>query len=206
MRIILASASPRRRELLAQIGLEFEIKVSNVEEVVTATRPAEVVEELSLQKAQAVYTELLNDGKCVADVSCDGMTVSESRAGSSYMVIGADTVVAIGDSILGKPKDEEDAKKMLRALSGKTHAVYTGVSVITAAGVKTFHEKTNVTFFPMSEEEIAEYVATLDCMDKAGAYGIQGFCARYIAGIDGDYNNVVGLPVGRLYQEIKEWV
>lgn len=206
MKIVLASASPRRRELLSQIGLEFEIKVSNVEEVVTTTRPADVVEELSLQKAQAVYTELMNDGKLVDNVACGDTTVSAGMAGGSYIVIGADTVVAIGDSILGKPKDEQDAKEMLRMLAGKTHAVYTGVSVITAAGVKTFHEKTDVTFFAMSEEEISEYVATLDCMDKAGAYGIQGFCARYIAGINGDYNNVVGLPVGRLYQEIKEWV
>ncbi len=206
MKIILASASPRRRELLSQIGLEFEIKVSNVEEVVTTTRPSEVVEELSLQKAQAVYEELVSDVACKETEKYSKPVTSESSVRDSYMVIGADTVVAIGDSILGKPKDVEDAKVMLRMLAGKTHAVYTGVSVITAAGVKTFHEKTDVTFFAMSEEEISEYVATLDCMDKAGAYGIQGFCARYIAGINGDYNNVVGLPVGRLYQEIKEWV
>ncbi len=185
MRIILASASPRRRELLAQIGLDFEVKVSNVEEVVTTTKPGEVVEELSRQKAEAVYEEIAE-----ADV----------------LVIGADTVVAIEDQILGKPKDDEDAKAMLRMLSDKTHAVYTGVTLITKDTIKSFHEKTEVTFFAMSEEEIAEYVVTKDCGDKAGAYGIQGFCARYIAGINGDYNNVVGLPVGRLYQEAKEWL
>ena len=100
---------------------------------------------------------------------------------------------------------------MLRLLAGRTHAVYTGVTLILrgASGEtarKTFHERTDVSFYPMEEAEIRQYVATGDCMDKAGAYGIQGFCARYISGINGDYNNVVGLPVGRLYQEIKEWL
>ncbi len=204
MRIILASASPRRRELLAQIGLDFEVKVSNVEEVVTTTKPGAVVEELSRQKAEAVYKELIA-GTEGAEVGSVGTTelVTEDEG---VLVIGADTVVAIEDQILGKPKDDEDAKAMLRMLAGKTHAVYTGVTLITKGTIKSFHEKTEVTFFAMSEEEIAEYVATKDCGDKAGAYGIQGFCARYIAGIHGDYNNVVGLPVGRLYQEAKEWL
>lgn len=197
MDIVLASASPRRRELLEQIGLEFEIKVSNVEEVVTATHPKEVVEELSRQKAKAVFEELLK----------------EQRKG--VLVIGADTVVAVGDRILGKPASKEAAANMLRELSGKTHEVYTGVTLMyfdpfagneKSIAEKSFHEKTKVTFFAMTEEEIATYVSTGDCMDKAGAYGIQGFCARYIEGIEGDYNNVVGLPVGRLYQEAKEWL
>lgn len=192
MKIYLASASPRRRELLAQIGLKFEVMVSNVQERITAVEPGKVVEELSEQKAIAVLDSL-------------------DTAGEEVLVIGADTVVAAGSSILGKPTSMKDAAEMLGMLSGTTHQVYTGVTLChrTAAGQiqqKTFHEMTKVTFYPMSEREISRYVSTRDCMDKAGAYGIQGFCARYIKGIEGDYNNVVGLPVGRLYQEAKEFL
>ncbi|MDE7251707.1 MAG: Maf family protein [Acetatifactor sp.] len=198
-RIILASASPRRRELLAQIGMEFEVMVSNVEERVTATLPGEVVQELSGQKAEAVLAM---------------PQAKESGTDASILVIGADTIVACDNKILGKPADEEDAKRMLRLLSGRTHEVYTGVTMLFSpqspadGSVRrhTFFECTKVCFAPMTEAEIAEYVATKDPMDKAGAYGIQGFCARYIKGIEGDYNNVVGLPVGRLYQELKGWL
>ncbi len=202
MRIILASKSPRRRELLGQIGLEFEIKVSDVEELVTTDIPYKLVEELSLQKATAVMQEMRKESGLPAGETCQ-----------DTLVIGADTVVSIDGKILGKPADEAAAVEMLRTLSGRTHQVYTGVTVLYCCNTdlktlitKTFHEKTDVTFFPMTEEEIAGYVATGDCMDKAGAYGIQGFCARYIRGIAGDYNNVVGLPVGSLYQEIREWL
>lgn len=191
MRILLASASPRRRELLEQIGLPFEVVVSHVEEIITETEPGKVVEQLSAQKAEAV-AESLGEPE-------------------ETLVIGADTVVAAENTILGKPKDAAHAAEMLRLLAGRTHAVYTGVTLILrgASGEtarKTFHERTDVSFYPMEETEIRQYVGTGDCMDKAGAYGIQGFCARYISGINGDYNNVVGLPVGRLYQEIKEWL
>lgn len=191
MRILLASASPRRRELLEQIGLPFEVVVSHVEEVITETEPGKVVEQLSAQKAEAVAGSLVEP--------------------EETLVIGADTVVAAENTILGKPKDAAHAVEMLRLLAGRTHAVYTGVTLILrgASGEtarKTFHERTDVSFYPMEKAEIRQYVATGDCMDKAGAYGIQGFCARYISGINGDYNNVVGLPVGRLYQEIKEWL
>ena len=191
MRILLASASPRRRELLEQIGLPFEVVVSHVEEVITETEPGKVVEQLSAQKAEAV--------------------AGSHGEPEETLVIGADTVVAAEHTILGKPKDAAQAAEMLRLLAGRTHAVYTGVTLILrgASGEtarKTFHERTDVSFYPMEEAEIRQYVATGDCMDKAGAYGIQGFCARYISGINGDYNNVVGLPVGRLYQEIKEWL
>lgn len=193
MRIVLASASPRRRELLAQIGLTFETLVSHVEEKITEVMPAAVVEELSTQKAEAVFQSLEEDG------------------GGELLVIGADTVVADGEELLGKPRDAGHALEMLRQLSGRTHRVYTGVTLLYGrAGVsverKVFHECTEVTFFPMTDAEIREYAATGDCLDKAGAYGIQGFCARYVRGIRGDYNNVVGLPVGRLYQEMKELV
>lgn len=191
MKIILASASPRRKELLAQIGLGFEIQVSQVSEKATQTKAPLVVEELSAQKAEAVMGLL-------------------GETGEAVLVIGADTVVAVGGRILGKPSDADEAAEMLSLLSGNIHEVYTGVTLLykTAEGVrsKTFHETTKVTFYPMSEREIADYVSTGDCMDKAGAYGIQGFCARYIRGIEGDYNNVVGLPVGRLYQEAREWL
>jgi septum formation protein len=159
-----------------------------VEEHVSASEPWRVVEELSGQKAEAVLEGMPGE---------DGV-----------LVIGADTVVAADGSILGKPKGAEDAARMLRMLSGREHTVYTGVTLLLQKGEretikKSFHEATKVIFYPMTEEEIEAYVATKDPLDKAGAYGIQGLCARYIRGIEGDYNNVVGLPVGRLYQEIK---
>ena len=184
-KIILASASPRRRELLTQIGLTFEVVVSETEEKITSTEPAKVVEELSIQKAAAVWEKL---------------------AQNHNIVIGADTVVACDGKILGKPADIENAVEMLRLLQGRGHEVYTGVTVLYEENgekrVLTFHEKTTVHFYPMTEAQIREYVATGDPMDKAGSYGIQGFCARYIRGIEGDYNNVVGLPAGRVYQEL----
>ena len=185
-KIILASASPRRRELLTQIGLDFEVVVSETEEKITSTEPAKVVEELSAQKAGAVWEKL--------------------AAMADTVGLGADTVVACDGKILGKPVDVENAVAMLRMLQGRAHEVYTGVTVLYEEdGEKkalTFHEKTTVHFYPMTEAQIREYVATGDPMDKAGSYGIQGFCARYIRGIEGDYNNVVGLPAGRVYQEL----
>ncbi len=194
MEIILASASPRRKELLAQIGLSFQVVVSDVEEIITKTAPAEIVEELSYQKAEAVLRSLPAD--------------------KEVLVIGADTIVAYGQQILGKPANGEKAIEMLHMLQGSVHEVYTGVTLLYRKAVsesggverKIFHEATKVHFYPMTEAEIKGYVDTKDPMDKAGAYGIQGFCARYINGIEGDYNNVVGLPIGRLYQEAKEWL
>ena len=203
-KIILASASPRRKELLAQIGFEFEVLVSDVEEHVTTEIPHEVVEELSYRKAEAVAK------LCIGMADANGPDAVEARVESvPVIVIGADTIVACDGQILGKPKDKQDAFDMLMMLQGRTHQVYTGVTLVRLEGEsvtkKTFHEATEVTFYPMSEDEIWEYVDTLDPMDKAGAYGIQGFCARYIKGICGDYNNVVGLPVGRLYQELQQF-
>lgn len=193
MRIILASASPRRKELLEQIGLKFEVITSHVEEEVSSCKPDRVVEELSRQKAEAVGEQLL---QCQEEL----------------LVIGADTVVALDGCILGKPSDNAEALKMLERLQGREHEIYTGVTILhKAAGqtewsMKCFHERTEVHFYPMTEAEILEYVGTGDPLDKAGAYGIQGFCARYVCRIDGDYNNVVGLPVGVLYQEIREFL
>lgn len=183
IKIILASASPRRRELLAQIGLDFQVLVSEVEEKVNTDIPYLVVEQLSAQKAEAVAQKLEKE--------------------EPALVIGADTIVACDGQILGKPRDKEEAVQMLRKLNGRSHQVYTGVTLIFGDKTKTFYEATEVEFYPMTEEEIGAYVETPDPLDKAGAYGIQGFCARYIKGITGDYNNVVGLPVGRLYQEMK---
>jgi septum formation protein len=187
MKTYLASASPRRKELLAQIGIEFEIKVSDADEKSDITDPAKLVEELSRRKAFAVVDELKKEGR------------------EDFRVIGADTVVALEGKILGKPKDKDAAVGMLKSLSGKSHDVFTGVTVVYDDGkMKTFHERTVVSFYEMTDEEIKEYVESGDPLDKAGSYGIQGFCARYISGIRGDYNNVVGLPIGRLYQEIKK--
>lgn len=208
MKIILASASPRRRELLTQIGLDFEVRVSDVEEHITSKIPEKIVQELARQKAHAVFDEML------AEEIRNNVARGKREPGEDILVIGADTVVAFEGEILGKPRSEYAAGVMLDKLSGNTHQVYTGVALIYYPGnqesptpeCKSFYEKTDVTFWEMEYEEVDEYVETGDCMDKAGAYGIQGFCARYIKGISGDYNNVVGLPVGRLYQEIKEWL
>lgn len=194
MKVILASASPRRKELLTQIRFDFEVHASNVEEKVTATEPGAVVEELSCQKAEAVLQELGGEP-------------------GEVLVIGADTIVALDGQILGKPSSPGQAEEMLGKLAGRTHEVYTGVTLlyrrderICTPERKTFHEKTKVAFFPMTEAEMKDYVASGEPMDKAGAYGVQGIFARYVRGVYGDYNNVVGLPVGRLYQEAKEWL
>lgn len=180
-KIILASGSPRRRELLTQIGVAFEVLKAEGEEVITSAVPSEVVKELSMQKALEV------SGKC------DGT-----------VIIGADTVVAADGQILGKPKDKEDAMRMLRLLQGKSHEVITGVTVFLKGKKEPvqFAEVTKVHVFPMTEAQMADYVESGEPMDKAGAYGIQGRFAAYVSGIEGDYNNVVGLPVGRLYQEV----
>ena len=188
MRVILASASPRRKELLAQIVADFEICVSDVEEIITEREPAKVVEELSAQKAFAVYSGTEGD----------------------VLVIGADTVVTMADKILGKPANEADAFSMLQMLQAKAHSVYTGVTVYMRQGTEekkvTFSECTEVQFYPMTEAEIQGYIATGEPMDKAGAYGIQGIGGRFVEKISGDYNNVVGLPIARLYQELKEYL
>ncbi|MBQ8983176.1 MAG: septum formation inhibitor Maf [Lachnospiraceae bacterium] len=182
-RLILASASPRRTELLTQAGYSFEVIPSQVEEIITKTRPSDVVMELAAQKAQDV-----------------------ARNHEDAIVIGADTIVAYEDQILGKPASALDAVNMLKMLQGKVHQVYTGVSILCPAkNIRhTFAEKTEVEFYPMTEEEIQAYVHTGDCMDKAGAYGIQTAFCVYVRQIRGDYNNVVGLPVARLYQELKK--
>ena len=189
-KIILASQSPRRRELLTQIGLEHEVCPSTVEEIVTEINPVDIVKSLSLQKAMDVAEKK-----------------KKEYPEESFLVIGADTIVVYDNKILGKPKNEEDAISMLSMLQGNTHSVYTGVALIFEENgkeeVKSFAEETKVTMYPMTQEEILWYVSTKEPMDKAGSYGIQGYCARFIEKIHGDYNNVVGLPVAKIYQEIK---
>ena len=184
-KLILASGSPRRRELLAQISLDFEVKVSDAEEVMTSTLPGEVVKELSDCKAMAVALTLEEDQR-------------------DAIVLGADTVVAKGERILGKPKDEEEAFQMLQMLQGQIHQVYTGVTMICGEKKVSFYEKSDVTVYPMTKEEILEYIRTGEPMDKAGAYGIQGYFAKYIREIHGDYTTIVGLPLGRVWHELSE--
>ena len=196
--IILASASPRRKALLEQIGMEFEICPAKGEEVITESRPDAVVSELSRQKAEEVAAGVLTYNEQHPDLATP----------QDILVIGADTVVAYGDEIFGKPKDEADAGRMLTLLQGNTHSVYTGITLVFIdksgrTGEYCFFEKTDVTMYPMDEDEINRYIATGEPMDKAGSYGIQGRCAIYIKQIEGDYNNVVGLPVARLYQELR---
>ena len=191
MKIYLASASPRRKELLKQVGISFKTMPSTVEEKITKTEPQEVVEELSYQKAVDVCSRLTEENR------------------EDFVVIGADTVVSSWGEILGKPKDKEDAARMLNKLQGGSHQVYTGVTLAwkykdMSAMYATFSECTDVTMYSMSEEEVKRYVDSGEPMDKAGAYAIQGLCAAYIQGICGDYNNVVGLPVGRVCQELKK--
>ncbi|MDE7199119.1 MAG: Maf family protein [Lachnospiraceae bacterium] len=190
MKIYLASASPRRKELLRQVGLSFRVVPSTVEEKITKKEPDGVVEELSYQKAVDVCGRLTAEGK------------------EDFVVIGADTVVSTWGRILGKPADREDAVRMLKDLQGSSHQVYTGVTLAwkykdMQPMYATFSECTDVTMYFMSDEEIRKYVDSGEPMDKAGAYAIQGLCAAHIQGICGDYNNVVGLPVGRLCQELK---
>ena len=186
MKIILASASPRRRELMEQAGIPFETDVSDTDETIEdKLSPADYVEELSLRKARAVAARHEED-----------------------TVIGADTVVALGDMILGKPVDEAEAYRMLSLLAGKTHSVYTGVTVIypdRSAGqiTDTFHVKTDVTMYHADEKLLRSYAGCGEPLDKAGAYGIQGRGALLVERIEGDYYNVMGLPIAELYRRLK---
>lgn len=193
--IILGSASPRRRELLAQIGAEFEVRVSNKEEVYHSNVPEEIVKELALMKAENVAEELAEE--------------NPAGAVKSTVVIGADTIVVQDGKILGKPADEADAVRMLTGLQGRRHDVYTGVAVLDydengEKHVYNYPVGTAVYVNEMTEEEIRAYVETKDPLDKAGAYGIQGRFAAHIDRIEGDYYNVVGLPVSRVYRTLRE--
>ena len=187
MRLILASASPRRIQLLHQIGLTAEVIPSHTEEKISSENPEEVVQALARQKAEDVYARLLSEG----------------NVGDAMVVIGADTVVSVDNHILGKPKSHEEAAEMIASLSGRTHQVYTGVAVITPKKSRSFAEMAAVTVYPLSPAELRSYAESEEPMDKAGAYGIQGSFGKFVKGIQGDYNAIVGLPVARLYQELK---
>ena len=180
MDIILASKSPRRRALLEQMGVkDFRILTPDIDEHMDRELPpAELVRQISLEKAQAVA----------------------AQADPNAVIIAADTVVALDGAVLGKPADEEEAFRMLSLLSGNRHQVYTGLTVLRGEQVFSQWEETSVTFRPLTAEEIEAYIATGEPMDKAGAYGIQGYGALFIEGIIGDYYNVMGLPVCRLGQ------
>lgn len=182
--IILASASPRRKELLEQIGVIFTVKPSSCEEIITDTDSAKIVVSLSQQKA-----------------------IDIAQNENDAIIIGSDTIVSIDNCILGKPKDKEDAYRMLKLLQGNTHQVYTGVTVIHLHGDKSevysFYSSTDVSFYEMTDDQIYNYIESGEPMDKAGAYGIQGKSAIYIKDINGDYNTVVGLPVAMLYQTLR---
>lgn len=197
-KIILASGSPRRKQLLEQIGFEFLVCPSDSEETITSSGPDEVCMELSRQKALDVASGIKAYNETHSDIASD----------QDLIIIGADTIVAADGEILGKPTDEEDAKRMLLRLSGRKHSVFTGVSFVFMSsdgrvGEYGFYEETKVKVYPIDEDEIDSYIKSGEPMDKAGAYGIQGSFAKYIEAIEGDYYNVVGLPIGRLYQELK---
>ncbi len=184
--IVLASASPRRKELLEQIGIDYICHPARGEERITCTNPEDVVKELAFQKASEVAQQYPNS-----------------------IILGADTIVSCDGQILGKPVSREDARTMITRLQGRTHEVYTGVCLMkmrhgNIVSSLVFAEETKVEMYAMSQEEIDCYIQSGEGDDKAGAYGIQGKCAAFIKGIKGDYYNVVGLPVSRVYQNLKE--
>ena len=186
MRVILASGSPRRKELLTQMGVKFFCMPSQKEEKLLFFSPAEAVKQLAVQKAEDIL----------------------QRTEGEVLVIGADTVVVYEGQILGKPKSDADAARMLEMLQGKRHLVYTGAALLCRRGgqriERILEDHTAVQMYAMTEQEIASYIATREPMDKAGAYAIQGKGAVYIQGIEGEYHTVVGFPVARVYQELKE--
>ena len=179
MKLVLASKSPRRSEILKNAGIDFTVRVADADETIPeGTKPEDAVVFLAARKAMAVPRE--ND----------------------EVVLGADTVVVLDDMILGKPKDRDDAFNMIKRLSGRVHSVFTGVCAIGDGISLTFAEETKVEFYPLSDNEIYDYINTNEPYDKAGAYGIQGLASKFIRGIEGDYFNVVGLPVSSVYKKI----
>ena len=186
--IILASASPRRTALLTQAGIDHLVTPSSLSENTVRTEPSAIVEDLSGQKAHDVLHQYCAD-----------------HPEQNIVVIGADTIVALGPRVLGKPGNDDEARQMLTALQNSTHQVYTGVTLISRIDQEkrqiSFHECSHVTVYPMDPDEINAYITTGEPADKAGAYGIQGQFAIHVKGISGDYNNIVGLPIARLYQE-----
>lgn len=189
MKWILASKSPRRREILETMGIEFEIVTADTDESSVLTDPCALVEELSLRKGMAVREKLLAEGRDLSDT----------------VILSSDTVVSVDGEILGKPRDAADAKRMLRLLSGRAHEVVSGVALIGPDRHGVSHEVTEVVFDELDDETVARYISRTEPYDKAGAYAIQGLASAYINGIRGCYFNVVGLPIhrmNRLYFEV----
>ena len=189
-KIILASQSPRRKELLAREQIAFSVHVTDADETVNGKiSPRDLVEELSHRKAKSAAADFLQE---------------------KALIIAADTVVALGDEIFGKPKDEEDARRMLRALSGKAHSVFTGVTLAYVAEGKVSYRKTvcetKVYFCPISEDELSEYLKTGEPYDKAGSYAIQGIASKFVKKIEGDFDNVVGLPVYAILEDVNAYL
>ena len=181
MKLVLASKSPRRSEILKNAGIDFTVRVADADETIPdGTKPEDAVVFLAARKAMAVERK------------------------DDEVVLGADTVVVLDDKILGKPKDRNDAFNMIKMLSGRVHSVFTGVCAIGDGISLTFAEETKVEFYPLSDKEINDYINTNEPYDKAGAYGIQGLASKFIRGIQGDYFNVVGLPVSSVYKKIIE--
>jgi len=180
-RLILASASPRRCELFELLGLKFEAIASDADENIPRCPPGQMVELLAKRKAKQVY-----------DMHPD------------CCVVGSDTIVVLNDGIIGKPEDDTDAFRILSALSGQTHTVFTGVCILSDDREIRFHDATDVTFAPTDADEIHAYIRTGEPMDKAGAYGIQGFGALFVERVDGCYFTVMGMPVPKLYRALKD--
>lgn len=185
VKIVLASASPRRKELISLIAENVEIRPAECDE----TLP----DEIGAKEAVEYLSKIKNDA-------------AKSISAKDELIISADTVVAVDDKILGKPADKEDARRMIELLSGRTHQVYTGVTISYKESFVTFSEKTDVTFFDLTDNEIESYVSSSEPYDKAGAYGIQGRASLLVSGINGDYFNVVGLPVARLNRELWDFI
>ncbi len=179
MKLVLASKSPRRSEILKNAGIDFTVRVADADETIPdGTKPQDAVVFLAARKALAVPRS------------------------DDEVVLGADTVVVLDDKILGKPKDKNDAYNMIKSLSGRVHSVFTGVFAIGNGVSVSFAEETKVEFYPLTDDEINEYINTSEPYDKAGAYGIQGLASKFIRGIEGDYFNVVGLPISGVYKKI----
>lgn len=204
--IILGSGSPRRRELLSQGGYKYIVIKSMCDEDTEVLAPSEYVMTLAKRKADDVFARITVDRSLLLNDPDAVSTFGTLTSDTPFIVIGADTVVSLNGRILGKPHDHNDAYNTLSSLSGQTHNVYTGVSIAYFDGhsghSRTFYESTQVTFYPMTPEEISWYISTGDVDDKAGSYGIQTQGGLFIKKIEGDYNNVVGLPLSRLYHEL----
>lgn len=198
--IILASGSPRRKEILSQVGLDFDVIISDVDEVITESEPKKIVLELSMQKAEDVYKKVLKER-----FDNGNLDINE---GEKCVIIAADTVVEVDNKIMGKPSDRDEAYDMINLIQGRKHNVLTGVTLIVCDGVNdprkiAFYESTEVEIYDMSDEEINKYIDSGESFDKAGAYAVQGLFAAYVKGLNGDYYNVVGLPISRIIREFK---